>query len=119
MTTPIIRKNWLFIGSAKELFPGRKCVIIFQPHLFSRTRDFADAFAASLDMADEVILLPLYPARELPMEGSQQPTILEQNDKGKKQILTKTGIGTGWKNSRGKEKLLLITAGAGDIDEAG
>src|SRR5450631_3521051 len=53
------------ISSARELFPDRKVVVVFQPHLFSRTRDFADDFAESLDKADEVILLPVYPAREL------------------------------------------------------
>lgn len=104
------------IGSAKELFPGRKCVIIFQPHLFSRTRDFADAFAASLDMADEVILLPLYPARELPMEGVSSATILDRMTIADKQILDKKQVLEKVKKIRGKEKLLLITAGAGDID---
>ncbi|MEO6961149.1 MAG: UDP-N-acetylmuramate--L-alanine ligase [Puia sp.] len=104
------------IGSAKELFPGRKCVIIFQPHLFSRTRDFADAFAASLDMADEVILLPLYPARELPMEGVSSATILDRMTIADKQILDKKQVLEKVNEIRGKEKLLLITAGAGDID---
>ena len=56
------------ITSAKTLFKQRKCTVIFQPHLYSRTRDFADGFAEVLDMADEVILLPIYPARELPVE---------------------------------------------------
>ncbi|HZK65688.1 MAG TPA: UDP-N-acetylmuramate--L-alanine ligase [Puia sp.] len=104
------------IGSARELFPGRKCVIIFQPHLFSRTRDFADAFAASLDMADEVILLPLYPARELPMEGVSSATILDRMTIADKQILDKKQVLEQVKKIKGKEKLLLITAGAGDID---
>ncbi|MFM6924787.1 MAG: UDP-N-acetylmuramate--L-alanine ligase, partial [Ferruginibacter sp.] len=57
------------LSGAKDLFPGVKCTVIFQPHLYSRTRDFADGFAETLDLADEVILLPIYPARELPMEG--------------------------------------------------
>lgn len=104
------------IGSAKELFPGRKCVIIFQPHLFSRTRDFADAFAASLDMADEVILLPLYPARELPMEGVSSATILDRMTIANKQILDKKQVLEHVKKIKGKKRLLLITAGAGDID---
>jgi len=56
------------ISGAKKLFPGKKCTVVFQPHLYSRTRDLAGGFAESLDMADEVILLPIYPARELPME---------------------------------------------------
>jgi UDP-N-acetylmuramate--alanine ligase len=57
------------IKSVKMLFPRRKAVVVFQPHLFSRTRDLADGFAEVLDMADEVMLLPIYPARELPVEG--------------------------------------------------
>ncbi len=54
------------------MFKGKKCTVIFQPHLFSRTRDFADGFAESLDLADEVILLPIYPAREEPIPGVEQ-----------------------------------------------
>ncbi|RZM06097.1 MAG: UDP-N-acetylmuramate--L-alanine ligase, partial [Pedobacter sp.] len=57
------------LTGARGLFPGMKCTIIFQPHLFSRTRDFADEFAASLSLADEVLLLPIYPAREQPIAG--------------------------------------------------
>ncbi|MEP7257671.1 MAG: UDP-N-acetylmuramate--L-alanine ligase, partial [Flavitalea sp.] len=63
------------ISSAKNLFSGMSCTVIFQPHLYSRTRDLAVGFAHSLDMADEVILLPLYPARELPIEGVSSETI--------------------------------------------
>ncbi|MDP4129358.1 MAG: UDP-N-acetylmuramate--L-alanine ligase [Bacteroidota bacterium] len=104
------------ISSAKELFPGRRCAVIFQPHLFSRTRDFAAAFARSLDMADEVILLPIYPARELPIEGISSATILDKMTITKKQILDKQQLLDWVKRIRDKEKLLLITAGAGDID---
>ncbi len=57
------------ISSAKEMYPGKKITGIFQPHLFSRTRDFADDFARSLDLLDECILMEIYPARELPIEG--------------------------------------------------
>jgi UDP-N-acetylmuramate--alanine ligase len=66
------------IRSAKHLFPSRRCVVCFQPHLFSRTRDFADGFAQSLDMADEVILLDIYPARELPIEGVTSEMIADR-----------------------------------------
>ncbi|HEY4153920.1 MAG TPA: Mur ligase family protein, partial [Puia sp.] len=104
------------IGSAKELYPERKCVVIFQPHLFSRTRDFAPAFAESLDLADEVILLPVYPARELPIEGVSSKTILERMNIHKKQILDKAEVLDWVKTLTGKDKILLITAGAGDID---
>jgi UDP-N-acetylmuramate--alanine ligase len=104
------------IGSARELYPGKRCVLIFQPHLFSRTRDFAPAFAESLDMADEVVLLPVYPARELPIEGISSATILERMHIAEKQILDKNEI-LAWLKKQGKrENLLLITAGAGDID---
>lgn len=104
------------ISSAKELFPERRCVLIFQPHLFSRTRDFAAAFADSLDMADEVILLPIYPARELPIEGISSATILDRMKIEKKHILDKKEVLDWVKAVPEKEKLLLITAGAGDID---
>ncbi len=106
----------VLISSAKELFPDRKCVLIFQPHLFSRTRDFAGAFAKSLDLADEVILLPIYPARELPIEGVSSQIILEKMHNMKRQILGKEEVLDWVRSARQKEKLLLITAGAGDID---
>ena len=57
------------VSSVKEIFPGKKILSIFQPHLYSRTKDLCVDFAKSLDLSDEVILLPLYPARELPIEG--------------------------------------------------
>jgi UDP-N-acetylmuramate--alanine ligase len=104
------------ISSAKALFPERRCVVIFQPHLFSRTRDFATAFADSLDMADEVILLPIYPARELPIEGVSSATILDKMSIEKKQMLNKKEVLDWVKAVPAKGKLLLITAGAGDID---
>jgi UDP-N-acetylmuramate--alanine ligase len=77
------------ISGAKNLFPERYCAVVFQPHLFSRTRDFADEFAAVLDMADEVVLLPIYPARELPMEGVTSNMILERMKNEHKQLLNK------------------------------
>lgn len=131
------------ITGAKNLFPQLYCTVVFQPHLFSRTRDFADAFAATLDMADEVILLPIYPARELPMEGVSSEMILERMKNEHRQLLDKEellqwvegklreGMVRGDTNHGGrdrsqggenthysdtKEGWLLITAGAGDID---
>jgi UDP-N-acetylmuramate--alanine ligase len=104
------------ISSAKELYPEKRCVVIFQPHLFSRTRDFAEAFAESLDMADEVILLPVYPARELPIEGVSSATIMNKMKIRGKQILNKKEVLDWIKKQTDKESLLLITAGAGDID---
>ncbi|MCX6318526.1 MAG: UDP-N-acetylmuramate--L-alanine ligase [Bacteroidetes bacterium] len=109
------------IGGARTLFRGRKCTVIFQPHLYSRTRDLADGFAASLDMADEVILLPIYPARELPIEGVTSEMILDKMEKNDKRVMNKEelikwvqevyvpGINTEFGE-------VLITAGAGDID---
>jgi len=64
------------IRGAKSLFSFKKCTVIFQPHLFSRTKDLAEGFAKSLDLADEVLLLPIYPARELPVEGVTSDLIL-------------------------------------------
>jgi UDP-N-acetylmuramate--alanine ligase len=108
------------ISSAKDLFPEKKCRVIFQPHLFTRTRDFADGFAQSLDLADEVILLPIYPARELPITGVTSKMIADKMKKAKVHLMEKNEIlqwlrtsppppgEVGWG--------LLITAGAGDID---
>jgi len=105
------------ITGAKELFSGMKCTIIFQPHLFSRTRDFVDGFAASLDLADEVFLLPIYPARELPIEGVTSRLIAEKMTPGKAIVVDKQEILTIIKDKVTKDDLkLLITAGAGDID---
>ena len=100
------------ITGAKAMYPSKKCTIIFQPHLFTRTRDLADGFAASLDLADEIVLLPIYAARELPIEGVSSEMIM-QRMKGNVVI----------KNKQELEALvlelkpeLLLTAGAGDID---
>jgi UDP-N-acetylmuramate--alanine ligase len=101
------------IQGAKGLFPSMKCTVIFQPHLFSRTRDLADGFAASLDFADEVILLPIYPARELPIEGVTSKMILDRMKIADKKIMSKEEL-MNWIKNRKME--LLITAGAGDID---
>ena len=106
------------ISGAKELYPEMKCTIIFQPHLFTRTRDFADGFAASLDMADEVILLPIYPARELPIEGVSSEGIAGKMKKAKVSIADKKEVLAMIKEKAGHHDVseLLITAGAGDID---
>jgi UDP-N-acetylmuramate--alanine ligase len=100
------------ISSAKALFPDRKCVVLFQPHLYSRTRDFADGFAESLSLADEVLLLPIYPARELPIEGVHSEMIADKISKPV-QVIQKENV-LAWVNSNSAP--LFITAGAGDID---
>ncbi len=101
------------LTGAKELFPEVKCTVIFQPHLYSRTNDFADGFAETLDLADEVILLPIYPARELPMEGVNSEMILHKMKINNKQVLDKDEVLEWIKDNKIE---LLITAGAGDID---
>jgi UDP-N-acetylmuramate--alanine ligase len=101
------------ISGAKDLFPGKKCTVVFQPHLYSRTNDLADGFAETLDLADEVILLPIYPARELPMEGVSSNMILDKMKCDKKMVLEKVDLLEWMKNNN---TALLITAGAGDID---
>jgi UDP-N-acetylmuramate--alanine ligase len=101
------------ISSAKALFPGKKCTVIFQPHLFTRTRDLADGFAESLSLADEVILLPIYPARELPIEGVNSEMIASKITVPVK-ILPKEAVAEYLNNTTTP---LLVTAGAGDIDQ--
>ena len=101
------------ITGAKALYPDRKITVIFQPHLFTRTRDLAEGFAESLDLADEVWLLPIYPARELPIEGVDSSIISNKMKRtvvlvDKEQILSFLDK---------KNPALLITAGAGDIDK--
>jgi UDP-N-acetylmuramate--alanine ligase len=101
------------IGSAKEMYPGKKITGIFQPHLYSRTRDFADDFAKSLDMLDECILMEIYPARELPIDGVSSQMLLDRMTLAKKSICSKDKL-VGEVASRQLE--VLITLGAGDID---
>lgn len=101
------------IRSAKHLFPDRRCVVSFQPHLFSRTRDFADGFAHSLDMADEVLLLDIYPARELPMEGVTTQMIADKMSTPHT-ILSKEGLLEYVKRA---PLDMFIVSGAGDIDK--
>ncbi len=87
--------------------------MIFQPHLYSRTNDFADEFAHSLDMADQVVLLPIYPAREVPMEGVTSQLILDKMQLPQKQILDKNAM-LDWVKLYKPQ--LLVMCGAGDID---
>lgn len=108
------------IQGAHELFPGRRCTVLFQPHLFSRTRDHADGFAAVLDQADQVILLPIYPAREEPIAGVDSGMVLKRMRKAVVRIQTKEEV-LDWAASVYRSELeqgpgLLIVAGAGDID---
>jgi len=106
------------ISGAKELYPRMKCTVIFQPHLFTRTRDFADGFAVSLDLADEVFLLPIYPAREQPIAGVSSRLIAEKMTRAKALLVEKAKLLATLNDKvlRGDGPELLITAGAGDID---
>jgi UDP-N-acetylmuramate--alanine ligase len=102
------------ISAVKELYPDKKITGIFQPHLFSRTRDFADGFAESLSMLDECILLDIYPARELPIEGVTSAMLLEKMKLKNKILLQKNELIDDLK----KRNLdVLLTLGAGDIDK--
>jgi UDP-N-acetylmuramate--alanine ligase len=108
------------LKSARALFPGRKLTVVFQPHLFSRTRDFAEGFGESLSLADEVVLLPIYPAREQPIEGVDSNLILKSVTRDAKSIVPKEDL-SAWMEHYAKSinkefGEVIITAGAGDID---
>lgn len=101
------------ISAVKEMYPAKRVTGIFQPHLFTRTRDFANEFARSLELLDELILLDIYPAREKPIEGVTSAMLLEKvRTKSKKLVSKKELI----KEMRDREVEVLITLGAGDID---
>lgn len=101
----------LFQG-VKEFYPESKNCVVFQPHLFSRTRDFQDAFAESLAQFDEVFLLDIYPAREKPIQGVTSQALIEMLPEGKGKLISKNEIASVFKNSASKIKII---AGAGDI----
>jgi UDP-N-acetylmuramate--alanine ligase len=101
------------LNGVKSIFGSEKMVLVFQPHLFSRTKDLADEFARSLDMADEVILLPIYPAREQPMEGVTSELLLNKMKNTNKRVLSKEAMKE-WVELN--QPALIVMAGAGDID---
>ncbi|MEX2514276.1 MAG: UDP-N-acetylmuramate--L-alanine ligase [Cyclobacteriaceae bacterium] len=102
-----------FLQSVKAMFPGKKVTAIFQPHLFSRTRDFADGFSESLSLADEVLLMEIYPAREKPIEGVTSSMLLKDINIQNKRVLEKEAILPYLGKNRPE---ILVTIGAGDID---
>jgi UDP-N-acetylmuramate--alanine ligase len=102
------------ISSVKKLYPHKKLTTIFQPHLFTRTRDFADGFAEALDMSDELIMLDIYPARELPIEGVDADMILAKMQSANKR---KCGKQEAVELIKIEKPELLLTVGAGDIDQ--
>jgi len=102
------------LTSVRALYPGKKVSILFQPHLYSRTRDFAVEFSQSLSLADEVMLLDIYPARELPIEGVSSDILLESIQADEKYKVEKDTI-IEYLSNRDLE--IFITMGAGDIDQ--
>lgn len=102
-----------FLKSLKALYPEKKITAIFQPHLYTRTRDFVEGFAESLDLADEVILLDIYPAREEPIEGVTSQIIFDRINT-KKTLINKEQL---MAHVRSSEYEVIATLGAGDIDK--
>lgn len=103
------------ISAAKELYPDKKITVVFQPHLFSRTKDLAEEFATSLSKVDELILLDIYPAREKPIEGVTSKIIFDNVSLNNKYLLSKDDlIAFIDKNKNSIE--VILTVGAGDID---
>jgi len=102
-----------FISAVRLLYPGKKITGLFQPHLFSRTKDFASGFAQSLDMLDEAWLLDIYPARELPIAGVTSALILDLMHKKNKKLLSSQEV---LKTLQTKKPEVFLTMGAGDID---
>ena len=100
--------------ATKELFPEKKITVVFQPHLYSRTRDFAAEFGDSLSLADELLLLDIYPAREMPIEGVNSEMLLTQVVDCEKSLLKKSDLVEELTNPK---RELLLTLGAGDIDQ--
>lgn len=101
------------IDGLRMLYPGKKITGIFQPHLYSRTRDFYDGFARALDKLDEVFLMEIYPARELPMEGVTSEMIFQAMNNTHKVLVTKATLmdAVDWQHLE-----VVVTLGAGDID---
>ena len=101
------------IQSVRDIYKGQTLTGVFQPHLFSRTKDFAEGFARSLDLLDEIVLLDIYPARELPMEGVSSDLIFKQLKNKNKILCTKSElIGLAGTFKPG----VVLMMGAGDID---
>jgi UDP-N-acetylmuramate--alanine ligase len=95
------------------MYPSKKLTVIFQPHLFSRTKDFAQEFSEVLSLADQLIVMDIYPARELPIEGVDANLILNQVSIANKQLASKENL---MEKLANMEIELLLTVGAGDID---
>ncbi len=103
-----------FLSSVRQLFPGRKLTGIFQPHLFSRTKDFAEQFAKSLELLDVLILMEIYPAREEPLPGVSAALIFDQVEMNEKYLVSREQV---MKVLMEQEPGLLVSMGAGDINQ--
>ena len=102
-----------FLSSLRKLYPTKQLTVVFQPHLFSRTRDFADGFAEVLGMADDLLLMEIYPARELPIEGVTSSWLLDKINLKNKRVVTPNDVLEYVENTMPE---LVVTVGAGDID---
>jgi UDP-N-acetylmuramate--alanine ligase len=102
-----------FLKSLRAMYSGKRITVVFQPHLFTRTRDFADGFATSLSLADELIMMDIYPARELPIEGVSSEMIFKNVSSPVKIMSSKDDLLNTIKERRPE---VLATIGAGDID---
>jgi UDP-N-acetylmuramate--alanine ligase len=100
--------------AVSELYPAKKVLAVFQPHLFSRTKDFADDFAKSLSQFDEVLLLDIYPARELPMEGITSQWLMDKMTNNNKKLVSKDEL---IQIILASDARIIVTIGAGDIGE--
>ena len=97
-----------------ELFPNKKVCAVFQPHLFSRTKDFADDFAKSLSKFDEILLMEIYPARELPIEGITSTWLLNKVENKNKKLISKEEL---FAEIKASDATVFVTIGAGDLGE--
>ena len=100
------------INTTKIMYPSRKITVVFQPHLFSRTKDFAKEFSVSLKDADDLVLLDIFPARENPIEGIDSYMLLNLCTNNEKEVCTKDSLIPLLKN---KKIDILLTLGAGDV----
>ena len=100
--------------AVREMYPNKRVLVIFQPHLFSRTQDFAEDFAKALSQFDEIMLLPIYPARELPIEGVTSKWLFDMVNSSQKKLVEKSKIVSELEQS---DAQVILTLGAGDIGE--
>lgn len=101
------------LTSLREMYPNRRITAVFQPHLFTRTRDFADDFATALSLADQLLMLDIYPAREEPIEGITSQWLLDKVSLAEKRLVSKEELVHSLSNLKPQ---LIVTMGAGDID---